>query len=322
MALTDPEQHATNIDVMIKLPALPLKTAADYREMITRALFNSILQERLAVLAEKPNPPFVQVQASVDGFMGGLDAFTLSVVARPGLAMQSLAAAWSEVARLKQRGVTADELARAKKQYQAVYDRALAEKDKTPSDSYVQEYVAYFLRQVASPEITREYALVKDLLPGITAADLSAYAGQTLTGTNRDALVLAPAGEAAALPTEEGVTALLQRIADSSFAAAAGDTGNRSLLSALPVPGQILQTEQADSIGAMKLSFANGATVCQQILRMTRYCCRPLHPAVLPPIPTACTWMQRLPVSLSRPAAPGNTRPLSWASCWQVKTCR
>ena len=57
------------------------------------------------------------------------------------------------------------------------YDRAYAEREKTESGSYVQEYVNHFLQGEPSPGIAFEHKLVQTLVPAITAAEVT---GETL----------------------------------------------------------------------------------------------------------------------------------------------
>ena len=54
----------------------------------------------------------------------------------------------------------------------ASYDRAYAERDKTESGSYVQEYVNHFLQGEPTPGIEYEQKLVQALVPTITAAEV------------------------------------------------------------------------------------------------------------------------------------------------------
>lgn len=154
IAVTDKEMTATVADVIIKHPEPPLKTTADYRNSIIRELFNQMLGERYAELSRKANVPFVQGGAETSGFIGGLDSYEATIVAKPGQLEQGVKAVWRETERVKRFGFTGTQLERAKKAYISGMETALQEKDKTNSESYVREYQEYFLKGTAAPGIT------------------------------------------------------------------------------------------------------------------------------------------------------------------------
>ncbi len=81
--MTDKEFSYTVAQVIIKHPGAKLKTNADYRNLVKRTLFNEMLGARYEELSQLANPTFIQANAGLDGFMGGLDQFSVSVVAKP-----------------------------------------------------------------------------------------------------------------------------------------------------------------------------------------------------------------------------------------------
>src|SRR6202012_1777025 len=187
-------------EVLIKHPEQPLKTKADYRNLIIQALFNQMLAERYSELTRQSNPPFVQASASIGTFIGGTSIFDLGIDANPGELERGFKAAWREAEKLKRFGFTQTELGRAKQSYLNDVESALKEKNKTQSEVYVKEYLSYFLKGIAAPGIETEYRLTKNDLPGITLADLNNLAKSYITDKDRDVLVLAPNKDKTILP--------------------------------------------------------------------------------------------------------------------------
>jgi len=261
MALTDPEQTVTQAIISIKQPGLRLRTAADYKASIVRELFNSILSERIAALSQKPNASFVKAQTGLQSFMGGLDAFTMSIISKPGKLKESMEEVWTETERLKQTGVTSSELERAKTDYNAFFERALAEKNKTSSESYVREYLEFFLHQTASPGIEAEFKLVQDLLPRISTREIHALAQAVIKDNNRDILLLAPEKDRVSLPDESTVNVWIQKIEGTNLAAYSDDFKQQALLPKVPVPGRITSRQHLENIGVSIYTLSNGATV-------------------------------------------------------------
>jgi zinc protease len=85
------------------------------------------------------------------------------------------------------------ELEREKQDLLRGYERAYAERATTPSGSYVGEYVSNFLEGDAFPGIEYEYALVRQLLPAVTVAEVNGLARAWITDSNRVIVAQAPA---------------------------------------------------------------------------------------------------------------------------------
>lgn len=261
IAVTDKEMPSTVAEVIIKHKKRPLKSAADYRFAILTELFNEMLHYRYAALARQADPPFVQGEASISDFIGGLDSYDVSVVAKPGQLEKGLKAVWRETERLKRFGFTAPELDRAKTAYLTGMEEAYKERDKTNSASYVKEYQEYFLDSVASPGITVELRLAKTDLPAISIADLNHLAREYIVDSNRDILVLAPAKDKGTLPDQAQVDGWLKEVAREQLQPYKEEVSKKPLLSSEPVPGQISSEQQDTALHVTTLILSNGVRV-------------------------------------------------------------
>ena len=268
VAVTDKEMTATVAELIIKQPKLQLHTAAEYRESVIRQLYNSILGERFAELSRQASPPFVQGGANISGFIGNLDNFDASVVAKPGELEKGFKAVWTEVERARRFGFTRTELDRAKSNYQNQFESMLKEKNKTNSESYVREYQEYFLHGTASPGISYEYNLVTADLKTISLSDLNTLAKTAVKTTDRDILVLAPEKDKAGLPNEAMVSSWLKTIENGDLKPYVDKTNSQPLLSVLPVPGKIVSEAKDTSLNLITYTLSNGAKV---VLKPTSY---------------------------------------------------
>ena len=261
IAVTDPEMTATSAEVLIKQPELPLHTIAQYRASIVRQLFNMMIDERFSELQRQADPPFLGGGAGLSGFMGGLDNYGVSVTAKPGELEKGFKAAWRENERAKRFGFNSSELERAKVSYLNQFESALKEKDKTPSESFVNEYLAYFLHGTASPGIAYEYDLVKTDLAGITITELNTLAKNAAKSTDRDVLVMAPEKDKANLPTEATFTGWMKAVETENITAFTDETSKESLLKAEPVTGKITNESKDAKSGVTTLTLGNGIKV-------------------------------------------------------------
>ena len=261
VAVTDKEMTATVAEVIIKHPLPPLRTAADYRRAMMQNLFNQMLDERYAELSRKADPPFVQGGGEISGFIGGLDSYDASVVAKPGELERGFKAVWRETERVKRFGFTPTELGRAKTAYLNGIEESLKEKDKTNSESFVKEYQAYFLKDIGAPGIRAEYTLTKNDLPGITLAEVNKLSKEYITNTNRDILILAPEKDKAGLPDETTVNGWLDAVSSENLQPYKDEVSSQPLLAAAPVPGQLKSEQQEKELHITTLTLSNGVKV-------------------------------------------------------------
>jgi zinc protease len=259
--LTDPEQTTTQISITIKQPELAMKTKADFRDQLIRILYNQALAGRFRELAAKSNPPFTQAGAGMQGFMGGLDAFSVNIVPKPGRTEEAFNAVWTEVIRLQQTGVTTSELERAKTSWLTRMDNAVKESSKTPSSAYVKEYLEYFLRGAAAPGITAEAALTKELIAGITLQDLNTAVAKAIKDTDRDIFIYAPEKERTTLPGETTVNSWIAKVKREKLSPWKDEGSQQTLLSTLPVAGKVIKREKMDSIAMTIYTLNNGVKV-------------------------------------------------------------
>jgi zinc protease len=268
VAVTDKEMPSTVAEIIIKHPMPPEKTAADQRQTIIRNLFNQMIGERYKEIGRKADAPFIHGGAEISGFIGGLDTYNAGVVAKPGELEKGFKAIWRETERVKRFGFTASELERAKAEYLSVVYAALQEKDKTNSESFVKEYQAYFLQDIAAPGITVEYALTKRSLPSITLAEVNKLSNEFITDNNRDILIMAPDKEKSGLPDEATVEGWLNAVRMESLQPYIDKVSIQPLLTTNPSPGIIKNKQRNEDLNITTLTLSNGVKV---ILKPTNF---------------------------------------------------
>jgi zinc protease len=268
ISLTDHEMTATVAEVLIKQPKLQLRTEVDYRQSIIRQLYNGMLGERFEELSREAEPAFVEGGANISSFIGNLDNFDVSVVAKPGELEKGFKAVWTEVERARRFGFTQTELDRAKNDFRTQFESLLKEKNKTNSESYVREYQDHFLHGTASPGIGYEYNLVTSTLKTIGLDDLNRVAKDQLKSTNRDILILAPEKDKGTLPKEVTVNSWIKSIGSGVLKPYVDKTNTQALLNVLPVPGKIIGATRDTGLNLFIYRLSNGVKV---VLKPTTY---------------------------------------------------
>jgi len=259
--VTDKEMTATAVDVLIKHQAPKLKTEADYRIAVEQELFNQMLGGRFSELSRKADVPFISGGANISALMGGLDSYDASVEAKPGQLEAGTKAVWRETVRLIKFGFTQTELDRAKAAYLSNMTLALKEKNKTNSENYVREYLAYFLKDIAAPGIDKEYELTKADLQKITLTDLTELTRTYITSTNRDIILLAPEKDKQTLPDEKTISGWLTAVENENLTPYTDNANSKPLLAAAPGIGQVKSEHYDKNLNITTLTLSNGVTV-------------------------------------------------------------
>jgi zinc protease len=255
---TDPEMPYTSVTVYDKLEHRPERTVADYRVSLVEGLYHRMMNARFEELGLDPNAAFVSAGSSTSDLSRTTAAFTRSATAKQGRVAEALGVLFREIARVERHGFLATELARARTDMIASAETSAAEWDKTPSDAIADEMTRNYFEDEQMPGRPAELKMTRDLLPGITLAELD-HLAKTWGGDK--GRVIALSGPAATkLPTEAEVRDVIAK-ATAAEVAPWVETPVRPLLAKVPAPGKIVSTTKHDPSGATIWKLANGVQV-------------------------------------------------------------
>jgi zinc protease len=262
LTVTDKENASTDIEILYKHKAQGLKTQADYLASMKRALLNQLITARNyaeAVRAAKPG--YISMNASIQGFLGGLDMFAFDVTAKSGQLRPAFEETWRVMERIRRFGFTEAELDRAKQNYLRTMDEGLKEKDKTPSESFVKEYQRLFLQNEASPGIEWEARFVRQHMDEIKLADISSILNEYIGSKDMDILITAPDNEKASLPDSATLMSWVNAVHQENITPFKEDQINHSLLTEQPKPGKITGKTFMSELNLTQLTLSNGVRV-------------------------------------------------------------
>jgi len=261
IAVTDKEFPVSVAQIMIKHPESKLITTTDYRNSILRSLFNSMIGTRFADMSKQADPPFLQAGANISDFLAGLDMYNVFVVAKPGEMERGFKAILTETERVQRFGFTQTELDRAKQSYLTNMESAFKEKDKTPSESLVNEYLRHFLEQEASPGIEYEYKMANSMTGGISLSDVNNLAKKYITDVNRDVIIMGPEKDKDNLPDEAKVESWISGTKQSNISPYVDQVSDKPLLSAKLSGGKVISESKIPEIGVTEFKLSNGVKV-------------------------------------------------------------
>ncbi len=258
---TDSEATRSTVAVYYLQPLRLEKTVGDFREQMIGSLYNAMLNARLQEIAQRPGAPFIGAFSNQGQLIRSKEVYVLTALVPDSGVERGLRAVVTEGERVAQHGFTATELDRAKKDMLRGMESAYAERDKTPSGSFVSEYVSAFLEHTPTPSIAQEYTLYQQLIPGIQLSEVNALAHKWLSNRSRVIVVNAPQKTAGALPSEAALRAVLDSAAHVSVAAYTDSVSNAPLVPTLPAAGKVVSSTNIASVGVTEWRLSNGARV-------------------------------------------------------------
>ncbi len=258
---TDREATQSAVTVLYKQPVRDARTLGAYRRGIVESLYNSMLNDRLDELTQKPDAPFIGAGSSQGRFIRSKEVYVLAAAVKDGAMDRGLEAVLTEAERVDRHGFTATELERAKQDLLRGYEQAYAEREKSESDGYADEYVRHFLEREPVPGISVEYELAKRFVPGIQLAEVNRLAREWITDRSRVVLASAPEKEGVQAASEAQLRAVLGRVRGKAVVAYADSVGAGALVAAEPAPGRIV-SERVDTVLATReWTLSNGVRV-------------------------------------------------------------
>ena len=265
--VTDPELPQGQVQVLLKREPETARTEEDYRRTVTVSLFNAMLNARLDELRQQADPPFAFAFAGLGGGLRTVDFAQMIAIVQGSGALGGLEALLTEAERVRRFGFTGGELERAKAETLNGLDRALAERDQTPSRAYAGALVSYDLEGAPALGVDDRARLTRRYLPEVTLADVDALAGELLREQNRVVALSLPevenrqVGEASgAAPTEADVRAVLAAVDSADLEPYQDDVAAGPLVPTPPAPGRVVETEDLGE-GATAWTLSNGVRV-------------------------------------------------------------
>lgn len=267
--VTDKEASGFDATVFYKHKKTEDITYRDYRNSLMRNLYTGMLNNRLEEISRKPESPFLYAGASYGSFIGrSVDAYSLSVGAKENQIEKSLDVLLTENERVRRFGFTPTELEREKKDLMSGYERMAREADKTPSDSYADEYIRNYMTGECIPGIKKEFEIAKDYVPGITLEEIDSLGRTLTTDTNMVALITAQLKEGVNVPTEQQVLDIIKAVKTKEIAPYIDAVSNTPLLSTVPVGTKVVNRSDDKKFGYIGLTFGNGV---HMILKPTEF---------------------------------------------------
>nr|MDA3951301.1 insulinase family protein [Spirochaeta sp.] len=182
---TDTEAQRSTVAVYTLGEPAPFERVHDYRTLLVRSLFASIMNERLRDLARDADAPITGAGLGWNRFLRGTEIAAATAVVRDANVTEALELILREVERANRFGVSTGELERARDRLLESIDSARANFTSRSSAGLADELVRFWTEGEAVPGIEIEYDLYHEILPSISTGEVSDVATEFARDTQR-----------------------------------------------------------------------------------------------------------------------------------------
>jgi zinc protease len=259
-------QYAINLYIKHPAPKPASKDLAYYRDQfIIQPLFNSMVQTRLSELLQKGVPPFTFGSIVFGGIVRGYNSLTIAAAAKPDQGDVALKAIYTEAMRLVRFGFTQGEVDRAKSNLLTETESTWKERDKISNDIYINGIQSHFLENEPLTSIDFDWQTMQKILPGVTAAELSAKAKEWIVPDNRVLIVMGPDKEHAKLLDETEALAILKEVENSEIKPYEETKVSESLIDKPLIGSPVVKAIPLPQFKAVEWTLANHAKVIYRL---------------------------------------------------------
>ncbi len=264
---TDPEATRSTVAIYTPAPVRPFETVGHYRDLLTRALFSSVINERIRDIARDPDSPIERGGIGWSRLLRSSELAVASVVARDQQIEGALERIALELERADRFGVTESELERARSRFFESIEDSFANRDTRPSERLADELVRHWLEGESVPGIPFEHYLYQELLPDITSAELGEIAAEFVE--KEGAVVLASIREGddgvlpngSPIPTRSDLTSALDRARTAELRPPTDTELPDALMARQPAPGSVIDAESFPEVETVGFLLENGIRV-------------------------------------------------------------
>jgi zinc protease len=260
--ITDPELPSSMVQVLYKKEKNEdFETVADYRRLLLRSLFEGAVNARLAEISRRPDAPFLGAGIASSNLVRAGQTYAAQAAAKEGQILPSLEVLLTEVARVREHGLTASEIERQKADLLRSYEQMYQERENTNSQGFAREYVSNFLEGEPAPGIAVEYELARQLVPGITLDELNKAVEAFITKANRVVVVAMPEKAGLVPPTQEQLSKVLNAVEAKDLEAYTDNVVDEPLLSKDLQPATIRSQQKVEALGVTETMLSNGVKI-------------------------------------------------------------
>lgn len=262
LLVTDPEASQTTVNLFI-VDSEPDRKARDLdyiRDGFVISLMNGMMATRFSEIVQKGTPPFIGGSLDYDSFIArNYNALTLTASVNKGEEGKGFEAALTELERARRHGFAKGELTRTKATMLANFENLYKQKDKISNDNWASQITDHFLVGEPIPSLDTQYGYYKEILPSITAEEVTNRLRELVKDDNRFIIIQGP--EDSEHLTESEAMAIIEKVRATEIKPYEDITGGNSLISEELNGAVVVKTVPLPQFSAVEWTLSNGARV-------------------------------------------------------------
>jgi len=259
LVMTDSELSQSRVDMYWKRKASQRRDdLAYYRESVIDYLASIMLSLRFDEESAKSETPYVGAWAGMANYGHSSRFYVLAAQTKTASVNASLKELFLVKEALSRYGFTQGETDSAKASLLSSIERLAAEKDRQPSDDYVDSFTRHFLKNETVPDIEWELEALEKILPGITLKEINKAVKNYFKDDDLTVIISAPEAEKDSLPGAAAIKAMAAEARKAKIAPPAADKQKGELVQKIPEPGKIIQESVDAETGALLWKLGNG----------------------------------------------------------------
>ncbi len=262
IAASDKDVKNVTVKMTVRHPYKVDNTMASLRENFVIRFFNALIKNRINEVKRKGDALFLGGRISYGNFERGYRTLSIQALAEESKQAEAFGAIYTELERVIQYGFTEGKLERLKTNMLVAIENQHANERKTSSDNYCKKVKGAYLNgsTIPSPEFTYEFTT--EVIPSITAEEVSAVASRYLSDINVVYSVIGPEKEGVEFIKQSDIEEVIVRVKTEELTPYEDDAPVvGELLTEKPEAGQIVSEKQLEQFDAVEWTLSNGAKV-------------------------------------------------------------
>lgn len=261
IVLTDPELTTAYVETLELRPRQPAKTVADFRRRLVERLGVWMINRRLEQRIREGTAPYQAANVRQGSFLGVVEQFSINAEAAPAAWSAAMKEMITDVQRARLHGFTAQELEIAKRAVLAAAEHAA----QTEATQDAQALLSAMNRAISAGErplaAAQNVALLRQLLPGISQADVATAFAVNFAPERRAYIVSLPEQADVAVPSRDELRALVETVLAAPVQPWQGKERPTALLDKEPQPGTIVAQTHFAPLAITQVTLSNNVRV-------------------------------------------------------------
>jgi zinc protease len=258
---TDKEATSVSINWIFRKPAYTTRDENYMRESLVQGMFNTMLNNRLKELMQKPDCPAVGMQVGNFEMCRTKEANYIAISPKENNEIKAFETFMTEFARVQRFGFTESELERVKTSFLRSYESYLQGKDKISNEDWAKTYQKHFLSANPAPSVEWEVDFGQKTIPTITVNEVNSVLRHYGNINNSVFALSGPDKEEIKYPTKEELFASLKTVMTSNIEAYADETGDAPLVTDELKDKKFVSESVVKGTDAKLYTLENGARV-------------------------------------------------------------